>query len=123
MYDDDYGSSEKPLLTPSAQQFANRVEDQNHRVKIFDTPKGLCMSCCYSLVFRAPKLKHSEWQIFCTNSNGPPMVMPDDVSFCNQYAKQGNQSLNDMKKTATLIEREDAKRVGFMPNDDADEES
>jgi hypothetical protein len=122
MYD-DYDDVKKPVLSHSAKQFADRVEEQKHLVKIFDTPKGLCMSCYCSLVYRSPKLKNGEWQMYCTNPNGPPMIVPDDISFCNQYSKKGDQSLRDMEKVATLIEKRDAKRVGFTSevNDEDDE--
>jgi hypothetical protein len=110
MFNDD---PEKEVLPASAQQFAERIGEQNHRVKIYDTPKGLCMSCHSSLVFRSPKLKNAEWQILCLAAMGHTREMPDDVSYCNQYSQRGAQSLCDMKKTATLIEKEDARRVGF----------
>ena len=102
-----------PVISAAVELYAERLEEQNHRVKIFDTPKGLCMSCYMSHIYRSPKLEGGNWHITCTVPKGPSLIMPDDISYCNRFEKKGEQTLDDMKRVARLIEKEDGKRVGF----------
>lgn len=102
--------NDKSILTDK-QEHVGDILNQKHRINVFSLPAGLCFSCSYSHITRT---KHEQkYRIACTYNFDNLSSMPEDIDYCNKYELIGSQTLDDLKRMATPIEKDKKAPAGF----------
>lgn len=116
--DDVLNDSECSKVLSEKQEMSGDALELKHKtIHVFNLPDGLCFSCVFGLVTHSKYRKSNDFNLLCNYTYSTVMNMPPDIDFCNKYNKIGSQTLEDMKKVATPIEKHEVRQAGFETKD------
>lgn len=102
--------NEKPILTIQQEFVGLSLEHQYRSINLRKLPAGLCFPVPMPLSHS--KHDQNEFKVTCTYTYDRPVEMPDDIDYCNKYAKPGDQTLEDLKALAIPIDKH-KRKAGF----------
>lgn len=113
----DIFNEDNGILSDRQETVGDSLALKHKNINIFDLPSGLCFSCSFGLTTHRKFGQPGEYNIKCTYSYDKAIDMPPDIDYCSKYSRHGAQTLEDMKKVAIPIEKDQARKAGFETED------